>query len=167
MPILAPDLHDDHSLEPALDNVNTIRARAVTVRCSHCQKCCQATEMELSSADIKRLERRGYDRADFSTADSDGIHRLRNVSGWCFFYDSQARRCREYRSRPLGCVIYPVILSMDGEAMIDDLCPVGNTLTREEFAEKERTLHRLIETIDGEARRDVNKRERGLGLRQD
>ena len=51
------------------------------MRCSNCGICCEETEMELSSDDIRRLEKAGYRREQFSVLD-DGI-RLRNVGGWC------------------------------------------------------------------------------------
>ena len=108
--------------------------------------------MELCSADIARLERRGYRRDDFSRPGVDGIPRLRNVGGYCFFYDHGRKRCREYASRPLGCVVYPVNLTEDGEIVIDSLCPEADTLRPAEIASKGRRLRRLVETIRNESR---------------
>ena len=48
--------------------------------CSDCGKCCEKTEMELSSDDIKRLEEAGHRRVDFALLE-DGVTRLRNVVG--------------------------------------------------------------------------------------
>ena len=122
------------------------------MRCSHCMKCCEDTQMELCNADIVRLERRGYQRDDFSGRGTDGIPRLRNVGAFCFFYDLDRKRCKEYASRPLGCVIYPVNLTPEGEVVIDDLCPEVDTLTRDEIESKGRRLRRLLDTIDLESR---------------
>ncbi|MDH5793376.1 MAG: YkgJ family cysteine cluster protein, partial [Candidatus Bathyarchaeota archaeon] len=36
------------------------------MRCSNCGKCCEKTEMELSSEDIERLEETGYRREEFA-----------------------------------------------------------------------------------------------------
>jgi len=122
------------------------------MRCSHCEKCCQDTEMELCQADIARLERRGYEKEDFSRVGADGIPRLRNSGGYCFFYDHERKRCKEYACRPRGCDIYPVILSAEGGIIFDRLCPEADTLTQDEIKSKGRRLRRLLDKIDLEAR---------------
>jgi len=121
------------------------------MRCSHCRKCCQETMMELSEADIARLERRGYRREEFSYVGMDGIPRLRNVGTWCFFYDPGRGRCREYQARPLGCALYPVNVDQDGEVFIDPLCPEATSLDGRELQLKGRRLKMLLATIDAEA----------------
>jgi len=123
------------------------------MRCVHCQRCCRDTMMELSEADIVRLERRGYRREEFCSIDEDGIPRLRNVGSWCFFYDSEARRCCEYRSRPLGCTLYPVNMDEDGHLIVDELCPQVGTITAEELERKGKRLRALLRTIDAQAAR--------------
>gem|GEM_PF-5305732 len=50
------------------------------VRCSNCGKCCEKTEMELSSEGIKRLVEAGHRLEEFAVMD-DGVTRLRNVEG--------------------------------------------------------------------------------------
>jgi hypothetical protein len=114
--------------------------------------------MELCNADIARLERRGYQRDDFSERGTDGIPRLRNRGAHCFFYDLDRKRCREYASRPLGCVIYPVNLTPEGKVVIDTLCPEGDTLTRDEIESKGRRLRRLLDTIGQETRESTRSR---------
>lgn len=123
----------------------------VSMRCTHCDRCCRETEMELCEADIARLERAGYRRDDFSRTGPDGVRRLRNENDYCFFYDREAKRCREYPRRPLGCVIYPVNMSVDGEIVVDDLCPEGNTVAERERAIRGERLRKLLETISSEA----------------
>jgi Fe-S-cluster containining protein len=108
--------------------------------------------MELCKADIARLERCGHKKEDFSCPGTDGGPRLRNVGAYCFFYDHDRKRCKEYARRPLGCVIYPVNLTADGEMVIDRLCPEADTLTPEEIESKSKRLHLLIDTIHLEAR---------------
>ncbi len=121
------------------------------MRCTHCTKCCQDTRMELCSADIARLVRRGYEDRSFYEIDQEGIPRLINVDGFCFFFDREKGRCREYASRPLGCVIYPVNLTEDGRAVIDDICPEWESISKEELAEKAARLRKLLRTIDAES----------------
>jgi Fe-S-cluster containining protein len=123
--------------------------------CSHCEKCCEDTEMELCKADIARLERRGYKKEDFSRPGTDGVPRLRNVGEYCFFYDHDRKRCKEYARRPLGCVIYPVNLTEDGKVVIDSMCPEADTLTLEEIESKGKRLRLLLETIQQEARESM------------
>ena len=122
------------------------------MRCSHCEKCCEDTEMELCKADIARLERRGYKKDDFSRSGTDGVTRLRNVGAYCFFYDHDLKRCKEYTRRPLGCVNYPINSTPDGEIVIDRLCPEAETLTPEEIESKGKRLRLLLDTICLEAR---------------
>lgn len=107
--------------------------------------------MELSNADISRLVRRG--RADFYRIGEDGIPRLINSDGHCVLFDRVKGKCSEYAFRPLGCAIYPVNLTEDGEVVVDDLCPERDSLSADELAEKGRRLRRLLETIDAEAAR--------------
>jgi len=108
--------------------------------------------MQLCKTDIARLERRDYRREDFVHRGADGIDRLRNTGEYCFFYDHERRRCKEYSRRPLGCVIYPVNISADGEVVVDELCPEASSVGREEFESKGRRLHMLLDTIALEAR---------------
>ncbi len=128
-------------------------AVGMAMRCSHCQKCCRDTMMELSEADIARLERRGYRRSEFSYIGVDKIPRLRNVGTWCYFYDPERKRCREYRSRPLGCALYPVNVDEDGRTIIDAICPEAQSLDGRELQLKGRRLRMLLATIDAEAKR--------------
>jgi len=114
--------------------------------------------MELCRADIARLERRGYEKGEFSRVGVDGIPRLRNSGGHCFFYDHDQKRCKEYASRPRGCAIYPVILSADGGIIVDSLCPEAGTLTQDDIKSKGRRLRQLLDKIDSEAHKSVGRR---------
>ncbi len=107
--------------------------------------------MELCEADVRRLERRGYDRLDFSELGEDRILRLRNRKGFCFFFDKRRRRCKEYSARPLGCRIYPVNLGPDGEVILDDLYPAAGSISPDERERNGKRLIRLLAVIDKEA----------------
>ncbi len=121
--------------------------------------------MELSLSDIRRLERRGYGRADFCFCGVDGIYRLRNVGVWCFFYDHEKKRCNEYAARPLGCFLYPVNLSDEGGIVIDTLCPESHTLSAKEIEVKGKRLKSLLRTIDSEAGNERAKKKIDPSLR--
>lgn len=140
-----------------LTTFNYTASLALPMHCSHCEKCCQATEMELCEADIARLEQAGYRRRDFSSRGKEGIPRLRNVGEYCYFYDHELKRCKEYACRPLGCEIYPVNMSVDGEILVDGLCPECGTLTSEEVETKGWRLRELLNTISLEARQWLRK----------
>ena len=120
------------------------------MRCSHCGKCCEETEMELSVRDVERLERRGYLREEFSATGKDGIVRLRNVEGFCYFYYASRKRCRIYVDRPLGCYLYPVVYSVNEGVVVDDLCPMGETIPEKELRKKGSILTKLLKTVDKE-----------------
>lgn len=106
--------------------------------------------MELSYADIERLEKVGYRQEDFTVIDEDGIIRLRNVSKWCFFYDVAVNKCREYSNRPLGCYIYPVVYSVSEGVIIHELCPMGETISDQELRMKGRILLETLKRMDEE-----------------
>jgi len=104
--------------------------------------------MELSSEDIERLEETGYRREEFAVID-DSVTRLRNVNGWCYFYILTDKKCRIYGKRPLGCYLYPVVYLVNEGAIIDELCPMGQTISEQELRMKGKILNKLLEKIDG------------------
>jgi Fe-S-cluster containining protein len=119
------------------------------VRCSHCGKCCEETEMELSSSDIEKLEKAGYRRNEFTTA-KNGVTRIRNINQMCYFYNPTDKKCRVYKNRPLGCYLYPVVHLANEGATIDELCPMGHTISKQELRTKAKTLIKLLKKIDNE-----------------
>jgi len=121
------------------------------MRCSHCGICCRETEMMLSNADIERLERVGYCRQKFVRCDDYGFVRLRNCHGFCVFYDVERCRCKIYKHRPLGCRIYPVIYSEQEGVVVDDLCPMKNTISENQLRSKGKRVVELLRRIDKEA----------------
>jgi Fe-S-cluster containining protein len=127
----------------------TCTGSLLLMHCSNCGKCCEETEMELSSSDIERLERAGYHREQFSVQDNDVI-RLINVGGRCYFYSLAEGNCRVYRNRPLGCRLYPVVYLADDGITIDELCPMGHTVSERELRAKGKILVNLLKKIDNE-----------------
>jgi len=120
------------------------------MRCTNCGLCCEETEMELSIRDIDTLEKAGYHREKFSVTGEDGINRLRNINGRCYFYNHAEERCQVYEVRPIGCYTYPVVYSDNEEIIIDELCPMGNTVSDQELKVKGRCLLELVKTIENE-----------------
>jgi len=92
-----------------------------------CGLCCFETEMPLSEDDVRRLEGMGYRKEDFSIV-VDGIRRLRNINGRCFFLSSD-NRCTVYGERPEGCRLYPAVLNPETmEVEVDDTCPKASSI---------------------------------------
>lgn len=121
------------------------------MRCSHCGVCCEKTEMMVSNTDIERLERLGHDIQKFVRYDRHGFVKLRNRHGFCVFYDSVKCRCKIYGHRPLGCRIYPVIYSEQEGIVVDDLCPMQDTVSEAELGREGERLIELLKRIDNEA----------------
>jgi len=105
--------------------------------------------MELSSSDIERLEEAGCRREEFAVVDG-GVIRLRNVDGWCCFYSLAEKRCRVYKKRPLGCYLYPVVYLANDCIIVDKLCPMGQTISKQELRTKGKLLIKLVKKIDTE-----------------
>ena len=127
------------------------------MHCSHCGICCEKTEMLLSKADIRLLEKAGYDREKFVRFDKQGFAQLQNTRGYCVFYQTAKHRCRAYRYRPSGCRIYPVIYSEDEGVVVDDLCPLAGTVSKKEITFKAERIRSLLQAIDSETRK-LNER---------
>ena len=119
------------------------------MRCSNCGKCCEKTEMELSSSDIKRLVEAGYRLEEFAVMDDD-VTRLRNVDGCCYFYSLADKKCRVYGKRPLGCYLYPVVYLVNEGPIVDELCPMRQTISKQELETKGKILFRLLKKMDNE-----------------
>jgi len=107
--------------------------------------------MLLSKADIERLEEIGYERQGFVRYDREGLAKLRNCRDYCVFYDVETHRCKVYRHRPLGCRIYPVIYGEEIGIIVDDICPMKNTVTEVELEKKRKEVMKLLKRIDAEA----------------
>jgi Fe-S-cluster containining protein len=109
--------------------------------------------MLLSSKDIERLERKGYNRDFFVRFDSEGYATLKNYRGYCVFYDVEKKRCKVRVYRPLGCRIYPVIYDETNGIVVDSICPSQSSVTEKQKAKRGKKVLKLLKTIDGEAKK--------------
>lgn len=130
------------------------------MRCEQCGTCCTQTQMLLSEADIKRLERSGYARDFFIRFSKSGYAQLRNRGGHCVFYDLKNKCCSVYSERPEGCRLYPVILDESKGIIADAICHAKGTISEVEKAETGLRILRLLRTIDQET--EDNKRKANL-----
>ncbi len=121
------------------------------MRCSHCGVCCTETEMLLSQEDISRLAKLGFSKSLFVHFDRQGYAMLKNMDGYCFFYDRIKHRCSIYSDRPSGCRVYPIILDEEVGIIGDDLCPQKDTISKEEKKVKGKRVIKLLQEIDDEA----------------
>jgi Fe-S-cluster containining protein len=123
------------------------------MRCLRCGVCCKETEMLLSTKDIERLEKKGYNRDFFVRFDTEGYATLRNHQGHCVFYDPEKRRCKVRAHRPAGCRLYPVLYDENKGITVDTICPSRNTVTDKQKAKKGEKVLKLLKTIDAEAKK--------------
>ena len=88
--------------------------------------------MPITAVEASRLERRtGMDEEEFCSKDEDGIRRLLNNDSTlaCVFLATNSKDkyapgiCSVYDSRPKGCRTFPVVLSDEDIAILDDICP--------------------------------------------
>jgi len=100
--------------------------------CLKCGLCYMETEMILLPEDITVIKELGYQVQDF-TVWSEGYWRLRNVDGYCYFYNLIEGTCKIYQYRPLGCGIYPIVYVKGVGPAVDDVCPLSDTITSEEW----------------------------------
>jgi Fe-S-cluster containining protein len=121
------------------------------VRCSNCGICCEETMMELSREDIKRLEENGYHLEEFAVINGGGT-RLRNIDGFCYFYSRADKKCKIYEKRPMGCYLYPVVYLENEGAIVDELCPMGQTISEHELRIKSKILNELLKKIENESK---------------
>lgn len=121
------------------------------MRCSNCGVCCTDTEMLLSKRDITRLVKKGFSESYFVNYDHEGYAQLKNLEGYCVFYDRAKRHCNVYVDRPSGCRVYPVILDEDEGIVLDEICETRETITLEEKRLKGKKVIKLLEKIDDEA----------------
>jgi Fe-S-cluster containining protein len=72
------------------------------------------------------------------------------VGGFCYFYSLAEKKCRAYGKRPLGCYLYPVVYLVNEGAEVDELCPMGQTISEKELRMKGKILGELLKKIDNE-----------------
>ncbi|AEA47380.1 YkgJ family cysteine cluster protein [Archaeoglobus veneficus] len=121
----------------------------VRMRCAEiaCHECCIETEMQLSEEDVRRIERLGYSRDEFSV-EMDGVRVLRNVDGKCYFLKDG--KCSIYKHRPKGCRFYPVIYDVErNRATVHDFCPLWKEVKPATVKKVEKELIRHIEDVYG------------------
>jgi Fe-S-cluster containining protein len=112
--------------------------------------------MLLSNADIRRLENRGAEKQSFVSYDGKGYAQLRNDRGFCVFYDRENKRCKIYKLRPQGCQIYPVVYSEEDGVIVDYLCPMVKTVSKNDLETKGKSVIKLLRKIDEEAKARSN-----------
>ena len=99
-------------------------------KCKDCGKCCEQTEMILSEEDIILILNGAsfnLKREDFIEMNNDGFFQLKNVKGFCFFFEPSTKLCRIYKLRPQGCNFYPLIYDFDtSKCVLDVDCPRPN-----------------------------------------
>ncbi len=115
-----------------------------------CHKCCLETEMLLTTEDLERIESHGYKREEFclDPKKANGFWQLRNIDGKCFFLDEKGR-CKIYQIRPLGCRLYPLILTLDtNEVIVDEDCREQEWFKKQTYTKSQViSVHSLVSTL--------------------
>lgn len=119
------------------------------VNCLKCGICCENTVMELSNKDVQIILNKGYHFEEFAELNKS-IIRLKNVNGYCFFYNILDKKCKIYEKRPIGCYLYPVVYLENEYPIIDELCPMGYTVSEREFIKKGKILDKFLKKMDNE-----------------
>ena len=120
--------------------------------CDDIRLCCTGTEMTLTRTDAERIDSLGYQREDYLVRTDDGFCQLRNVDGYCYFYDSVSKLCRIYDARPEGCKYYPIIYDMQKRrCVVDRDCPSRETMTRQEIRKSCHKVKALVNRLRREA----------------
>lgn len=117
-----------------------------------CVLCCTDTQMPLTENEIRRLEKLGNRRHDFSII-VNGETRLRNKEGLCFFLRED--RCAIYLLRPEGCTIYPLVYDVDVHKFVfDGVCP--NFREFHATRKDKDQLRQLLRKLDKETAKKTN-----------
>ncbi|MHA1960003.1 MAG: YkgJ family cysteine cluster protein [Candidatus Thorarchaeota archaeon] len=121
--------------------------------CSSVKQCCTETEMTLTRKDVDRIEAEGYSREQFLRRTQEGFCELRNIDGFCYFYESDSQKCRVYEARPDGCRFYPIVYNIRKRKCVTDVdCPSRSTVSRDETRKVCHKVRRLVETLVMEAK---------------
>jgi len=95
-------------------------------KCVACGNCCRETEMILSTRDVDRINNdpKNLRVINFVKKTADGLFQLKNVDGYCVFFDVTTKLCKIYEIRPQGCRFYPLIYDSDKKlCVLDQECP--------------------------------------------
>lgn len=100
-------------------------------KCKDCGICCKQTEMILSETDITLIlndASLNLKREDFIEINNDGFFQLKNVKGFCVFFEPSIKLCEIYKLRPQGCKFYPLIYDFSINKCVLDVvdCPRPN-----------------------------------------
>jgi Fe-S-cluster containining protein len=95
--------------------------------CKDCGKCCIETEMIVSQGDINLIKinwQKNTKRQEFYMKNKENLFQLKNIEGYCVFFDKVSKICNIYEYRPQGCRFYPLIFDFEGKKCVfDEDCP--------------------------------------------
>jgi len=109
-----------------------------------CVACCIETEMPLTEEDLKRIEKLGFKRIDF-TVEAEGETHLKNRDKMCYFLEDGM--CLIYENRPEGCRIYPLVYDVYSHKFIYDQVCLHSAEFKATRVDKDRLKH-LIHRIE-------------------
>jgi len=102
--------------------------------------------MFLSKEDVDRIISQGFKQNDFCFKNEEGFFQLKNIDGECFFLKNN--KCQIYEFRPMGCRFYPIVFDLDkNKAVLDDECPLIDTITEKTTKNFETDLRKFVTKI--------------------
>jgi len=63
---------------------------------------------------------------------------------------STEKKCQVYKDRPLGCLLHPVVYSIDEGVIADEFCPMRRTVSKHELKMKGKILLKHLKEITSE-----------------
>lgn len=127
------------------------------VPCLLCAKCCEQTQMLLSTTDLDRIEKETKQtRRQFSYL-RDGYFYIKNRGQYCIFLNPAAKKCSIYDIRPQGCRFYPIIFDPYLNcAVVDKDCTNRDKIPQEMTLENLAELREFILLLEKERRMRLN-----------
>jgi Fe-S-cluster containining protein len=93
------------------------------------------TEMIVSEDDINLILHECQDhlpKPKFYFKNEDNLFQLKNIEGFCVFFEEKSKTCSIYEWRPHGCKFYPLIFDFENNKCIFDTeCPRTHLFYRE------------------------------------
>lgn len=112
--------------------------------CMVCGKCCENTQMILLKDDIKRIAALGYNPSNFAIKRGEQFF-LKNIEGYCTFFDKESGKCIIYPYRPIGCSLYPIVINIKTKTpSLDTFCPLSVTTKKHELKRAQRIIKKII-----------------------
>nr|MBC8518292.1 YkgJ family cysteine cluster protein [Euryarchaeota archaeon] len=129
-----------------------------------CARCCRETSMPITIREaeiIALITKKNISDFTKDLNQTGGILQLANSekTNACVFLNTNSKeidapgQCSIHAKRPQGCRIYPIILDMEDEVWMDDVCPHTN-----EFAKPDEISRQALLALDANIQAEARMR---------